>query len=122
MPVRDLLQEIGLAEEAVIDPSPQTETTQSKRAQQAKEKTKEAPPEPKTYSTEISIHTISLPERAPKKLLLDLKHVLETFPGKEKVQLKIGEQIIPLPLTINMSTILEKKIEDVLAGYISSAA
>ena len=71
------------------------------------------PPSP----SKISIHTIDLPPRAPKKLLLDLKKVLETFPGKERAQLKIGNQTIPLPLTINMSTVLEKKIEEVIAQY-----
>ncbi|MDD4287015.1 MAG: DNA polymerase III subunit alpha [Candidatus Peribacteraceae bacterium] len=105
MPITDLLQEVGFTDTEA--PNPATE--------EAKPKKKST--ELKTYSTEISIHTIKLPERAPKKLLLDLKHVLETFPGKEKVQLKIGGQLIPLPLTINMSTILEKKIEDVLSEY-----
>lgn len=65
----------------------------------------------------ISIHTIDLPSRAPKKMLLDIKNVLETFPGKEKVQLKIGEQTIPLPMTVNMSMVLEKKISEVLEEY-----
>jgi hypothetical protein len=72
--------------------------------------------------TQISIHTIDLPERAPKKLLLDLKRILETFPGKEKVQLRIGQQVVPLPLTVNMSTVLEKKIEEVLAVYATPAS
>ncbi|OGJ55592.1 DNA polymerase III subunit alpha [Candidatus Peribacteria bacterium RIFCSPHIGHO2_02_FULL_52_16] len=72
---------------------------------------------PKTSPTSISIHTIPLPAQAPKKLLLDLKKVLETFPGKEKIQLRIGEQLIPLPLTVSMSTILEKKVEEVLQKY-----
>ena len=67
--------------------------------------------------TEIHIYTIPLPARAPKKMLLDLKAVLEKFPGKEKVQLKIGDQIVPLPLTINTSTVLEQKIEEVLKRY-----
>ncbi|MCB9807930.1 DNA polymerase III subunit alpha [Candidatus Peribacteria bacterium] len=66
----------------------------------------------------ISIHTIELPDRAPKKLLMDIKEVLQTYPGKEKVQLKIGNQHIPLPLTVNMSMVLEKKIEDVKNKYI----
>jgi len=70
--------------------------------------------------SKISVHTIQLPDRAPKKLLLDLKKVLETFPGKEKVQLQIGEQVIPLPLTINTSTILQKKIEEVIEQYASA--
>jgi len=73
------------------------------------------PPSPNPVS--ISIHTIALPPKAPKKLLLELKRVLETFPGKEKIQLKIGEQLIALPLTVNYSTILEKKIDEVLSAY-----
>jgi DNA polymerase III subunit alpha len=71
----------------------------------------------KKASTDISIHTIDLPARAPKQLLLELKKVFELFPGKEKVQLQIGEQGILLPLTIAMSPILEKKIEEVIEKY-----
>jgi DNA polymerase-3 subunit alpha len=67
--------------------------------------------------TQISVHTITLPARAPKKLLLDLKKVLQTFPGRERVQLSVGGQIIPLPITVSFSTILQKKIDDVLAEY-----
>ena len=67
--------------------------------------------------TQINIHTIDLPPRAPKKMLIDLKRILETFPGKEKVQLRIGEQLIPLPMTINMSTVLEKKIDEIKEKY-----
>lgn len=65
----------------------------------------------------ISIHTIPLPPRAPRQLLLDLKKVFETFPGKERIQLKIGEQVIPVPLTVTMSMVLEKKIAEVIEGY-----
>ncbi|MBI3336965.1 DNA polymerase III subunit alpha [Candidatus Peregrinibacteria bacterium] len=70
---------------------------------------------------QISIHTIALPERAPKQLLIELKHTFEKFPGKERVQLKIGETIIPVSLTISMSTILEKKIEEVVGKYLVSS-
>jgi hypothetical protein len=62
------------------------------------------------------VYTIALPARAPKQLLLDLKRVLETYPGSEPVQLKIGDQIITLPLTITASPLLEKKVEDILAA------
>lgn len=72
--------------------------------------------------SQISIHTIELPARAPKKLLLDIKDVLQTYPGKEKVQLKIGDQKIPLPLTVNMSMVLEKKIEEVKEKYNAAQA
>lgn len=65
----------------------------------------------------ISVHTIDLPARAPKKMLLDIKRTLETYPGKEKVQLKIGEQTIPLPMTVNMSVVLEKKLQEIQERY-----
>jgi hypothetical protein len=73
-------------------------------------------------SSRISIHTIELPARAPRQLLLDLKRTFETFPGRERVQLKIGGQIVPVPLTITMSTILEKKIEEIMGKYATPAA
>ena len=75
------------------------------------EKKKEAMP------VSIHIHTIDLPEEAPKQLLLELKSIFERFPGKERIQLKIGSQEVPLPLTVTMSTILEKKIEEVMGRY-----
>ena len=107
MPLEEILQQTGFAE------SPNGKFTHT------------APPaavEGRTDPTPgISIHTIDLPPRAPKHLLLDLKHVLQTFPGKEKVQLKIGGQLVPLPLTVSMSTILEKKIADVLEKYATQA-
>lgn len=74
-----------------------------------------------SLSSRISIHTIQLPPRAPRQLLLDLKRTFETFPGKERVQLKIGEQLVPVPMTITMSTILEKKIDEVMGRYAPSS-
>ncbi len=68
-------------------------------------------------ATQISVHTIALPARASKQLLLELKKVFETFPGREKVQLKIGDNIVPVGLTISMSPILEKHIEDTVKRY-----
>lgn len=72
---------------------------------------------PQPATSPIRLYTIDLPERAPKKLLLDLKRVLEMFPGSEKVQLKIGAQTIDLPLTVTTSTILEKKVEEAIAEH-----
>jgi DNA polymerase III subunit alpha len=73
--------------------------------------------QPDTAIPSIKIHTITLPEEAPKQLLLELKSMFERFPGKERIQLKIGSQEVPLPLTVTMSTILEKKIEEVMERY-----
>jgi DNA polymerase-3 subunit alpha len=103
MPIDDALMQTGFAEGA-IRPGPSANPS----------------PHPDPVSA-ISIHTIPLPARAPKHLLLELKRVLQTFPGREKVQLKIGEQLVPLPLTVSMSTVLEKKIEEVLERYVVSS-
>ena len=65
----------------------------------------------------ISIHTVTLPPRAPKQLLLDLKDVFLRYPGREKVQLKIGDQLVALPVTVTMSPLLEQRIDDVLGRY-----
>ena len=78
-------------------------------------------PNPNPIPNSISIHTIPLPTRAPRQLLLDLKKLFETFPGKEKIQLKIGEQMIPVPLTVTMSTVLESKIDEAIAKYAAAA-
>lgn len=65
----------------------------------------------------ISIHTITLPARAPKELLLEVRQIFQTFSGSEKVQLKIGDKIVAVPMTITMSPIVEKKIEEAVKRY-----
>lgn len=65
---------------------------------------------------------IQLPERAPKQLLLDLKKIFETFPGRERVELRIGAQTIPVPLTVTRSAILEQKIEEAIQKYSEAEA
>ncbi len=58
-----------------------------------------------------SAHTIMLPPRAPKQLLLDIKEILLSSPGTQSVQLNIGGQIIPLPLTASITGDLEKRLD-----------
>jgi DNA polymerase-3 subunit alpha len=65
----------------------------------------------------FAIHTIDLPARAPRELLLDVKAIFETFPGAERVQLKIGDRVLPVPITITMSPLLEKRIEAAVGKY-----
>lgn len=110
MPMDKELAALGL-----IDISGSGSTTASTTNQQTNKQSsvvKEA-----TSNSPIRIYTIDLPERAPKKLLLDLKRILQMFPGSEKVQLKIGQQTIGLPLTVTTSTILEKKVEEVIFAH-----
>ncbi|MSR67327.1 DNA polymerase III subunit alpha [Candidatus Peribacteria bacterium] len=73
-------------------------------------------PVPSTHPS-ISIHTIHLPARAPRQLLLDIKEIFETFSGNEKVQLKIGENVLPVGLTITMSPLLERRVEEAIKKY-----
>jgi DNA polymerase III subunit alpha len=83
----------------------------------SKKKNKKGEPEEKTSSESIKIHTIDLPDKAPKQLLMDLKSVLERFPGNERIQFKIGSNNVELPITVSMSTILEKKVEEAMEKY-----
>ncbi len=64
-----------------------------------------------------SAHTIVLPPRAPKQLLLDLKELFQAHPGDEHVQLQIGEQVIPVPLVVKFSPVLDANINRLLAPY-----
>ncbi len=126
MPTAELLTQVGLADMNItatdgsmvasshavtapdIDPAPR-EAMDDRRGEAAS-------------VTQISIHTIGLPERAPKQLLLELKTIFATFPGREKVQLKIGERMVPVPMTITMSPILEKHIDEAIKKFAVSVA
>ncbi len=116
---------MGKLEHADSSPKKDTdESDESEESEDSKEKKKSSASSDSSASSEsssglpkISIHTVTLPPRAPKQLLLDLKKIFETFPGKERIQLKIGEQTIPVPLTVTMSTIVEQKIGEVIARY-----
>jgi DNA polymerase-3 subunit alpha len=63
------------------------------------------------------VHTIVLPTHAPRQLLVDLKGLFQQSPGTDRVQLKIGEQVIPVPLTVLLSTVLEAQIADTIGKY-----
>lgn len=65
----------------------------------------------------VSIHTIELPARAPRELLLEVKSIFETFPGSEKVQLQIGSETVPVGLTVTVSPIFEKRIQEAVKKY-----
>lgn len=62
-------------------------------------------------------HTIDLPPRAPKQLLLDLKDLLAAAPGSEAIRLNIGGQIIDLPVTVSMSAALRGRVEELVERY-----
>jgi hypothetical protein len=73
---------------------------------------------PLQESTTISpSHTILLPPRAPRQLLLDLKDLFTATPGPDPIALQIGGQTIPLPVTVDFSEELRKKVEEVIKRY-----
>ncbi len=106
----EAMKKVGL-EEYVLDQKPNSLPTGQAGKNQIPN------PNPSPQPSSISIHTVSLPERAPKQLLLDIKSIFETFSGNEKVQLKIGEKILPVGLTITMSPLLEKRVEEAIKKY-----
>lgn len=76
---------------------------------------------PAAEAPAISIHTIALPSHAPKELLLEIRSIFETFSGSEKVQLKIGEKMVPVGMTITMSPLLEKRVEEAVKKFAVAA-
>lgn len=76
---------------------------------------------PRSSPTSVSVHTITLPERAPKELLLTLKSIFETFPGSERVQLSIGSKIVQVPIAVTLSPIFQKRVDDAITQFSSGA-
>jgi DNA polymerase III subunit alpha len=72
---------------------------------------------PEEFHNSDNVHTIALPSRAPKQLLLDLKKLFIETPGKDGVQLNIGGQSIRLPITITMSDTLQNRVDKLLKEY-----
>ncbi len=64
-------------------------------------------------------YTIILPPRAPKQLLLDIKEILVSSPGTKSVQLNIGGQMIPLPLTASITEDIEKRLDAAISSHAS---
>ncbi|MBT3835379.1 DNA polymerase III subunit alpha [Candidatus Peribacteria bacterium] len=88
-----------------------------KAEKKTKKKSDKKTDETTSSAKSIKIHTIDLPDKAPKQLLMDLKSVLDRFPGNERIQFKIGSKNMELPITVTMSTILEKKVEEAMEKH-----
>lgn len=109
-------------EEATTEQTLETEPTTESKNNQEDASSSSQPKEAITQepvSNSISLHTLNLPDRAPKQLLMDIKHVIQEFPGSERIQLQIGTQTIQVPLTINMSAIVEQKLQEIISKYTS---
>jgi len=73
-------------------------------------------------SDSSDLHTVELPARASKQLLLDLKQLFQSAPGRDRVQLNIGGQLIVLPMTVDMSPVLQANVEALLGRYAAHSA
>jgi len=113
---------VGELEGVFDDAASKFQAPSTKRISNSKSQKKAKSESEAASPSTIRIHTIELPEQAPKQLLMELKSTFERFPGKERIQLKIGSQDVPLPLTVTMSTILEKKVEEVMGKYVEVAS
>jgi DNA polymerase-3 subunit alpha len=72
---------------------------------------------PEGMEPSAALHTIDLPARAPRQLLLDLKEILMASPGPDPVQLNIGGQMVTLPIRIAMSGALLERIEEAIGRH-----
>lgn len=75
------------------------------------------PPKADAKSLSEPVYVIELPERVPKQILFDLKKILQEHPGSEKVQLKIGGEVVNLPLKVKNSPELKVKVEKLIKRY-----
>lgn len=66
-------------------------------------------------------HLLTLPARAPKQLLLDIKNILMASPGSEAVALSIGGQNVTLPITATLSPEILATLEDIIRSHSTSA-
>ncbi len=115
MPTAEPLKKVGLSGYLIREADSGEPIAEN--AMVEREETDVSTRSPLTATRSISIHTVTLPARAPKQLLLDVKSIFETFPGTEKVQLRIGEKTVPVGLTIAMSPLLEKRLEEALKRH-----
>lgn len=77
----------------------------------------EQPEEMPAPAIAAAMHAIVLPARAPRQLLVDLKEILVASPGSDAVELNIGGQKVPLPITVNMTSQLTSDVEALMKRY-----
>jgi len=62
-------------------------------------------------------HSIIINEGVGKEFFLKLKELLEKHPGKQKINLVIGEKIFPAPMTVSVTKELEEEIEELMKEF-----
>lgn len=60
--------------------------------------------------------TIKIPENASDQMFLDLKKLLETYPGEMSVNLLVNEQRVKTPFRVNMTEELKQQIKRIIGN------
>jgi DNA polymerase-3 subunit alpha len=63
------------------------------------------------------VHSITINKEVGKEFFLKLKKLLEKYPGNQKVNLIIGEKILPAPMTVTVTKELEEEIEELMKEF-----
>lgn len=61
-----------------------------------------------------SVHTILVNREVGKEFFVGLKKLLEQHPGKQKIQLQIGEKMIPVPIGVELTPELLEEVENMM--------
>jgi DNA polymerase-3 subunit alpha len=59
-------------------------------------------------------HKIIVNREVGKEFFMDLKKLMDKYPGKDRIEIVIGEKILPVPVSVAWSEELEKEINDLL--------
>lgn len=62
------------------------------------------------------IYTILINREVDKNFFVELKKILEKYPGPTQVRLMIGDKIIPAPLTVAVTEELKGEVEELIAS------
>ncbi|MBI5421648.1 hypothetical protein HZA44_00755, partial [Candidatus Peregrinibacteria bacterium] len=60
------------------------------------------------------LHTILVNREVGKAFFVELKKLLEQHPGKQKIQLQIGEKLVPVPMTVELTSELLEEVENMM--------
>ncbi len=63
---------------------------------------------------EIETYSVMINKKVDKQFFLDLKALLEKHPGDQRVELIIGEKILPVPIKIKITADLKLAVDDLI--------
>ncbi len=65
-------------------------------------------------SDDDQVYSILINREVNKEFFIKLKELLGKHPGKKKVQLIIGDKVVPAPITVSVTGELENEVEELL--------